>query len=233
MLKLKLKLQYSGHVIWSINLSEKTLMVGKIECRRRRQWQKMRCFNSITNSMDMSLSKLHEIVKDREAWHAAVHGVAKSLTQLINWTTRYLQEGGWLPKNFLKWRYLFISSSNVQDRRIWGQPEGLGRPDLETWPGCEEHLPDFHDCLEEGAGLFWMAPLGSATSVGRGYWWTYWAQVWASLLAGWGCIFSVWKVDFRALWGPFQILNSAVLGTLHFVLISVSIAYGLEMSLWL
>ena len=72
MLKLKLKLQYSGHVIWSINLSEKTLMVGKIECRRRRQWQKMRCFNSITNSMDMSLSKLHEIVKDREAWPAVV-----------------------------------------------------------------------------------------------------------------------------------------------------------------
>ena len=118
-------------------------------------------------------------------------------------------------------------------RRIWGQPEGLGRPGLETWQGCEEHLRDFHDCLEEGAGLFWVAPLGSTTSVGRGYWWTYWAQVWASLLAGWGCILSVWKVEFRALWGPFQILNSAVLGTLHFVLISELIAYGLEMSLWL
>ena len=63
--------------------------------------------------------------------------------------------------------------------------------------------------------------------------WTYWAQVWASLLAGLGCIFSVWKVEFHALWGPFQILNSAVLVTLHFVLISESIAYSLEMSLWL
>ena len=116
-LMLKLKLWYFDHLMWRANSLAKTLMLQKIEGRRRSRWQRTRNFNGIIDSMDMSLSKLQEIVKDREAWHAKVHKVAKSWTQLSNWTTAIIQRPKIQDKG-KKIRMITLQKGHTNDPKV-------------------------------------------------------------------------------------------------------------------
>ena len=145
---MKLKLQYSGHLMWRADSLEKTLMLGKTEGRKRSGWQRIRRLDEIIDSMDRSLSKLLQTLKDREAWRAAVHAVVKSQTWLCDWTElNWKTEENSCFRRFVKMQFLLTShcllTLKIQSARQVESLQLVPSPSVSCfWPGI--HLSHFY-----------------------------------------------------------------------------------------